>query len=117
MRIVKLVVAVLVLVRAAPVSSRNRLARRPCAQYNSAAEATFRGHSSGSSGSDLPGIAFHPEAGGWRKTIEVHLATTKFVKMYDLTFKPGDELEVIDVTEPVMVQSEFRGLSQDGPPA
>lgn len=66
MRIVKLVVAVLVLVLAAPVSSRNRLARRPCAQYNSAAEATFRGHSSGSSGSDLPGIAFHPEAGGWQ---------------------------------------------------
>jgi DNA/RNA endonuclease YhcR with UshA esterase domain len=28
------------------------------------------------------------------KTIEVHLATTKFVKSYDLTFAKGDELEV-----------------------
>src|SRR5262249_19109771 len=27
-------------------------------------------------------------------TIEVHLAPTKFVSEYDLTFKPGDELEV-----------------------
>ena len=27
-------------------------------------------------------------------TIEVHLAPTKFVSDYDLTFKPGDDLEV-----------------------
>ena len=29
------------------------------------------------------------------KTIEVHLATTKFVKTYDLVFKQGDKVSVL----------------------
>jgi len=28
-------------------------------------------------------------------TVEVHLATTKFVKSYDLTFAKGDKVEVV----------------------
>src|SRR5581483_452628 len=31
------------------------------------------------------------------KTIEVHIATTKFVKSYDVTFNKGDELQVTGV--------------------
>ena len=31
------------------------------------------------------------------KTIEVHLASTKFVKMYDLVLKKGDSVEVVGI--------------------
>ena len=68
-------------------------------KYDTAAEATFRGTveevkdrqcpMSGGMGSHL---ILRLSDG---KTIEVHLATTKFVKTYDLLFKKGDVVEVV----------------------
>jgi hypothetical protein len=80
-------------------ASRNRLARHRCAQYNSAAEATFKGTVQEVRDRICPvsgGLGSHFILKlGAGKTIEVHLAKMKFVKMYDLTCEPGDELEVI----------------------
>jgi len=64
-------------------------------QYNSAAEATFRG--------TVQEVRDRicPVSGGLGSHFILKLgvlATTKFAKMYDVTFKPGDELEVIGVT-------------------
>ena len=49
------------------------------------------------------------------KTIEVHLATTKFVKTYELTFEKGDQLEVtgskvtLDGVETIYAREVKRG--------
>jgi len=49
------------------------------------------------------------------KTIEVHLAPVKFVKMYELTFAPGDQLEVtgskimLDGVETIYAREVKRG--------
>jgi len=70
-------------------------------KYDRAAEATFKGTVeevrdrqcpvSGGMGSHL---ILRLSNGN---TIEVHLATTKFVKTYDLLFKKGDVVEVVGV--------------------
>lgn len=67
-------------------------------KYNVATEAVFKGAVvevrdrecpvSGGMGSH---VVLKLESGS---TIEVHLASTKFVKSYDLVFSPGDQLEV-----------------------
>ncbi len=67
-------------------------------KYDRATEATYKGTVEEVKDHICPvsrGMGSHvilKLAGG--KTIEVHLATTKFVKTYDLTFSKGDELEV-----------------------
>lgn len=67
-------------------------------KYDTATEATYKGTVEEVRDRICPvsgGMGSHvilKLAGG--KTIEVHLATTKFVKTYDLTFSKGDELEV-----------------------
>lgn len=68
-------------------------------KYNPAAEATFKGTVeavkdrqcpvSGGMGSHII-LRLSPG-----KTIEVHLASTKFVKAYDLVFNKGDAVEVV----------------------
>jgi hypothetical protein len=68
-------------------------------KYDPAAEATFRGTveevrdrqcpMSGGMGSHLI-LRLAPD-----KTIEVHLASTKFVKAYDLVFSKGDVVTVV----------------------
>jgi DNA/RNA endonuclease YhcR with UshA esterase domain len=73
-------------------------------KYDRAAEATFKGTVeevrdrqcpvSGGMGSHL---ILRLSNGN---TIEVHLATTKFVKTYDLLFKKGDVVEVVGVKVP-----------------
>lgn len=67
-------------------------------KYNPATEAVFKGTVQEVKDRQCPvsgGMGSHVtlalERGG---TIEVHLASTKFVKEYDLAFKPGDQLEV-----------------------
>jgi hypothetical protein len=50
------------------------------------------------------GVSCHSETRR-RRTIEVHLAATKFVKMYDLVFVKGDRLEVTGS------KVEFEGVS------
>jgi len=74
------------------------LPRADVPKYDPATEATFKGTVeevkdrvcpvSGGMGSHL----ILRLAGG--KTIEVHLATTEFMKAYELVFKNGDEVEV-----------------------
>ena len=67
-------------------------------KYNSATEVTLKGVVDEIRDRQCPvsgGMGSHVVlklADG--KTIEVHLATTKFVKSYDLIFAKGDELEV-----------------------
>jgi len=68
-------------------------------KYDPAAETRFKGTVdqvvdrecpvSGGMGSHL--ILNLPDG----KTIEVHLASTKFVKTYELVFKPGDQVEIL----------------------
>lgn len=68
-------------------------------KYDRAAEATFKGTVEDSKDRQCPvsgGMGSHlilrlsPS-----KTIEVHLATTKFVKTYDLVFNKGDVVTVV----------------------
>lgn len=67
--------------------------------YSKASEATFKGIVEEVRDRQCPmsgGMGTHlvlKVAGG--NTIEVHLATTKFVKSYDLVFKKGDAVQVV----------------------
>jgi hypothetical protein len=68
-------------------------------KYDRSAEATFRGTVEEVKDRQCPvsgGMGSHlilKLSGG--DTIEVHLASTKFVKTYDLAFKKGDFVEVV----------------------
>ena len=70
-------------------------------KYEPAAEATFKGTVEEVRDHQCPvsgGMGSHlilRRANG--STIEVHLATTKFMKSYDLLFKKGDVVEVVGV--------------------
>src|SRR5262245_19161987 len=96
MMIVGVVVAAAVLGTAQETKSSE-----PVPKYDPSAEAVFKGTVeevrdracpvSGSMGSHI----VMKLADG--KTIEVHLATTKFVKSYELGFKKGDQVEVTAV--------------------
>ena len=89
-------------------------------KYDRAAEATFKGTVeevrdrqcpvSGGMGSHL---ILRLSSG---TTIEVHLATTKFVKTYDLLFKKGDVVQVVGVKVQFEgVETIFaREVSRDG---
>lgn len=67
-------------------------------KYNAATEATFKGTVDEVRDRQCPvtgGMGAHVILKlGDGKTIEVHLATTKFMKNYDLVFSKGDQLEV-----------------------
>jgi uncharacterized protein YdeI (BOF family) len=70
-------------------------------KYDPAAEAKFKGVVEEVTDHQCPvsgGMGSHVTlklADG--KTIEVHIASSKFVKSYDVVFKKGDELEVTGV--------------------
>jgi DNA/RNA endonuclease YhcR with UshA esterase domain len=70
-------------------------------KYDTAAEATFKGTVVDVIDRQCPmsgGLGSHlmlKQADG--STIEVHLATTKFVKSFDLVFNKGDKIEVVGV--------------------
>ena len=87
----------LLLVSNSAGQSNNRSAVVPA--YSKATEATFKGTVEEVRDRQCPmsgGMGTHlilKVAGG--NTIEVHLATTKFVKSYDLVFKKGDAVQVV----------------------
>lgn len=90
-----LLVLALVVAAVAPV-----LAQKPTVpKYDSATEAKFKGVIDDVHDRQCPisgGLGSHFNlklADG--KIIEVHLATSKFVKSYELVFNKGDEVEVI----------------------
>jgi len=70
-------------------------------KYDTATEATFKGTVVDVIDRQCPmsgGLGSHlmlKQADG--STIEVHLATTKFVKSFDLVFNKGDKIEVLGV--------------------
>jgi DNA/RNA endonuclease YhcR with UshA esterase domain len=70
-------------------------------KYDKAAEAVFKGTVVEVRNRTCPvsgGMGAHVILKlGDGKTIEVHLATTKWVEMYELVLKPGDEIEVTGV--------------------
>jgi DNA/RNA endonuclease YhcR with UshA esterase domain len=96
-----LIFVIVVLMAAVPtaVGQNNSLVTVP--KYDAASEATFKGTvidvvdrqcpMSGGLGSHLN---LKLEDG---KTIEVHLATTAFVKSFNLVFNKGDKVEVVGV--------------------
>ena len=67
-------------------------------KYNPRTEATFKGTVVEVKDRNCPvsgGMGSHIILKVGDKTIEVHLAATKFVKTYELVFNKGDEIEVI----------------------
>jgi DNA/RNA endonuclease YhcR with UshA esterase domain len=70
-------------------------------KYDSSAEAVFKGTVDEVRDRECPvsrGMGAHIILKtGDGKTIEVHLATTKFVKSYELAFNKGDALEITGV--------------------
>jgi hypothetical protein len=99
-RIVPLILAVVAVVLTVTVSNA---AQKPDSsvtvpKYDHAAEATFKGTVEEVRDRQCPvsgGMGSHlilQLANG--NTIEVHLASTKFMKTYDLLFKKGDGVEV-----------------------
>jgi hypothetical protein len=101
LRVILLILAVvaLVLVIAPTAAGQNSEPSVTVPKYDPAAETTFKGTVeevrdrqcpvSGGMGSHLI-LRLSPS-----KTIEVHLASTKFVKTYDLVFNKGDVVSVL----------------------
>ena len=101
-------------------------------KYDPAAEATFKGTVQSVKDRECPmsgGLGSHlilKLSNG--STIEVHLASAKFVKAYDLVFKPGDVVSVVGVkvqfegVETIFAREITRGTDtfifrdQDGTP-
>ena len=107
--IIILVLAVLALVLTiSPVIAGQSAAGVAVPKYDSAAEATFKGTVEAVSERQCPvsgGIGTHLILRlSANQTIEVHLATTKFVKAYDLVFNKGDVVTVIGT------KVEFEGV-------
>ncbi len=101
-RIIILILAALALVLTiAPAAAAGQKSEPGVAvpKYDRAAEATFKGTVEEVRDRQCPvsgGMGSHlilRLSGG--NTIEVHLATTKFVKTYDLVFNKGDVVEVV----------------------
>jgi len=98
---ITLTFAAVVLLAAASTAVGQKTESQPVPKYDPASEATFKGTVidivdrqcpvSGGLGSHLN---LKLEDG---KTIEVHLAATKFVKSFDLVFNKGDKVEVVGV--------------------
>lgn len=66
-------------------------------KYNPATESTFKGTVEEVRDRQCPvsgGMGAHVILKVSDKTIEVHLATTKFMKNYELVFSKGDQIEV-----------------------
>jgi len=95
---VLLVVVAFALMAAVPASAAQKPESVTVPKYNPAAEATFKGTVEDTIDRQCPmsgGLGAHlilKMADG--NTIEVHLATTKFVKSFDLVFNKGDKVEV-----------------------
>lgn len=92
--------AVIVVLALAAAAVAPVLAQKPTVpKYDMAAETTFKGviddvHDRQCPISGGMGSHFNLKLGDG-KIVEVHLATTKFVKSYELVFNKGDAVEVI----------------------
>jgi hypothetical protein len=86
---------------AATLASAAQDQKEPVPRYDKSQEQTFKGVVDDVRDRECPvsgGLGSHimfKLNGG--TVLEVHLAKTKFVKDYDLTFKKGDQLEIIGV--------------------
>jgi len=100
-RIIILTLAVIALVLTVTPTALGQTSQPSAAvpKYDRAVETTFKGTVEEVRNRQCPvsgGMGSHlilKLAGN--KTIEVHLATTKFVKTYDLVFNKGDEVTVV----------------------
>ncbi len=91
-----LLIVVVMVVSALFVSAQNPAA---VPKYDFATESTFKGTIVSVSERVCPvsgGMGFHFVM-KWQEgtTIEVHVATSKFIKDYEVTLRPGDNVEVI----------------------
>ena len=95
---VMLIVVALALTGVIPASAAQKPESVTVPKYDPATEATFKGTVEDTIDRQCPmsgGLGAHlilKMVDG--KTIEVHLATTKFVKSFDLVFNKGDKVEV-----------------------
>ena len=97
--VILLVAIVALLAVPASFAAQNAVTNAPVPKYDAKAEATFKGTVvevrdricpvSGGMGNHL----ILKQSDG--STIEVHLASTKFVKNYDFNFRKGDVVEVV----------------------
>lgn len=89
------------LLAAAMVVAQEKKSSEPVPKYDPSAEAVFKGTVDEVRDRQCPvsrGMGAHIVLKTTEgKTIEVHLATTKFVKSYELAFNKGDQLEVTGV--------------------
>lgn len=89
----------LVLVTSVLTMAQTTIASKPAPQYDAASEITLTGTIADTSERICPvsgGLGFHfmlKQQDG--KLIEVHVASTKLMKDYDLSLKKGDEVKVI----------------------
>ena len=103
----------------APLSAIAQQKSASAAKYNLATEAVLKGTVEQVSNHECPvikGMGAHvilkTEDG---KTIEVHLAPTKFVKIYDLVFAKGDQIVVtgskvqLDDVDTILAREVKRG--------
>lgn len=89
--------ALALLITAAPLLAQQKQTNS-VPKYDPAAETVFKGTVDEVRDRECPmsrGVGSHLMFKlGDGKTIEVHLAPTKFVKAYELTFNKGDQLEI-----------------------
>ncbi len=100
-RIITLIVMIVALMLTIALSAAGQTSGTSVPKYDRATEATFKGTveqvrdrqcpMSGGLGSHLA-LKLSPS-----ETIEVHLASSKFVKTYDLVFNKGDVITVVGV--------------------
>ena len=101
MKFWRVIACILCLLAAVIVVAQEKKSSESAPKYDPSAEAVFKGTVDEVRDRQCPvsrGMGAHiilTTADG--KTIEVHLATSKFVKSYDVAFNKGDQLEVTGV--------------------
>jgi len=101
MRVWRVTVTLLFVIASVLVLAQQKNSTEAVPKYDSSAEAVFKGTVDEVRDRECPvsrGMGAHIILKtGDGKTIEVHLATTKFVKSYELAFNKGDALEITGV--------------------
>jgi hypothetical protein len=115
----KLLIGIFLLVLTIPVFAQSASKKSPAPSYNPAAEAVYKGTVEDVRDRQCPvsgGIGSHIILRlSTGSSIEVHLATTQFTKMNELTLHKGDQIEVTGwKTEFEGVQTIFAREVRDG---
>ena len=101
MRVWRVTVTILFVVASVLVLAQQKTSTEAVPKYDPSAEAVFKGTVEEVRDRECPvrrGMGAHILLKtGEGKTIEVHLATTKFVKSYELAFNKGDAVEITGV--------------------